>query len=106
MRLLVTGGCGYIGSALLPQLVDDDRVEHVTVLDSLAAGTPRNLMGLDLGTTDQLAFHRGDVREYGDVEKAMRDVDTVIHLAAITGADSTHERREETFAVNSDGTEN
>lgn len=106
MRLLVTGGCGYIGSALLPQLLDDDRVERVTVLDSLAGGTPRNLMGLDLGTTDRLAFHRGDVREYGDVEKAMRDVDTVIHLAAITGADSTHERREETFAVNYDGTEN
>ena len=106
MRVLATGGCGYIGSALLPQLVDDDRVEHVTVLDSLASGTPRNLMGLSLGTTDQLAFHRGDVREYGDVEKAMRDVDTVIHLAAITGADSTHERREETFAVNYDGTEN
>jgi len=106
MRLLVTGGCGYIGSALLSQLVDDDRVEHVTVLDSLAAGTPRNLMGLDLRTTNRLAFHRGDVREYGDVEKAMRDVDTVIHLAAITGADSTHERREETFAVNYDGTEN
>jgi UDP-glucose 4-epimerase len=106
MRVLVTGGCGYIGSALLPQLVDDDRVEHVTVLDSLASGTPRNLMGLNLGTTDQIAFHRGDVREYGDVEKAMRDVDTVIHLAAITGADSTHERREETFAVNYDGTEN
>ncbi len=36
----------------------------------------------------------------------MRNVDTVIHLAAITGADSTHDRREETFAVNYDGTEN
>jgi len=113
MRLLVTGGCGYIGSALLPQLVatdddanDADRVEHVTVLDNFTAGTPRNLMGLGLGTTDRLDFHRGDVREYGDVENAMRDVDTVIHLAAITGADSTHDRREETFAVNYDGTEN
>ncbi|MFB6202616.1 MAG: NAD-dependent epimerase/dehydratase family protein [Halorhabdus sp.] len=108
MRLLVTGGCGYIGSALLPQLLatDADRVEHVTVLDNLTAGTPRNLMGLGLGTTDRLDFHRGDVREYGDVENAMRDVDTVIHLAAITGADSTHDRREETFAVNYDGTEN
>ncbi|MUW13209.1 NAD-dependent epimerase/dehydratase family protein [Halorubrum sp. CBA1125] len=106
MRILVTGGCGYIGSALLPRLLDDDRVERVTVLDSLAAGTPRNLMGIGLGTTDRLDFHRGDVREYGDVENAMRNVDTVVHLAAITGADSTHERREETFDVNYDGTEN
>jgi len=106
MRVLVTGGCGYIGSALLPQLLAADAVDHVTVLDNLTAGTPRNLMGLGLGTTDRLQFQRGDVREYGDVENAMRNADTVIHLAAITGADSTHERREETFDVNYDGTEN
>ena len=106
MRLLVTGGCGYIGSALLPQLLDDDAVEHVTVLDNLAAGTPRNLMGVGLGTDTEIAFRRGDVREYGDVENAMGDADTVIHLAAITGAASTHDRREETFDVNYEGTEN
>ena len=108
MRVLVTGGCGYIGSALLPQLLAeaDTDVEHVTVLDNLSAGTPRNLMGVGLGTTDRLDFQRGDVREYGDVENAMRNTDTVIHLAAITGADSTHERREETFDVNYEGTEN
>jgi nucleoside-diphosphate-sugar epimerase len=55
---------------------------------------------------DGVRFRRGDVREYGDVESAIRDVDTVVHLAAITGASSTHDRREETFSVNYDGTEN
>jgi len=55
---------------------------------------------------DSLEFRRGDVREYGDVESATRDVDAVVHLAAITGAASTHDRRDETFAVNYDGTEN
>ena len=103
MDVLVTGACGYIGSALVPLLRDDDRVDDVVVFDDLSSGSPRALLGT-LG--DGLVFRRGDVREYGDVESAMRGVDRVIHLAAITGASSTHERREETFAINYDGTEN
>ena len=101
--VLVTGGCGYIGSDLVPRLADDDRVGEVVVLDSLTSGSPRALMGAVNG---DLEFRRGDVREYGDVESAMRGVDTVVHLAAITGAASTHDRREETVAINYDGTEN
>ncbi|RNJ27115.1 NAD-dependent epimerase/dehydratase family protein [Halosegnis longus] len=103
MNVLVTGGCGYIGSVLVPGLLRDERVEQVTVLDDLSAGSPRSLFGT-LG--DGLTFYNGDVREYGDVETACRGVDTVIHLAAITGAGSTHERREETFATNLEGTQN
>jgi len=101
--VLVTGGCGYIGSDLIPRLTADDAVGEVVVLDSLASGSPRALMG---AVDEHLTFRRGDVREYGDVESAMRGVDTVVHLAAITGASSTHDRREETVAVNYDGTEN
>ena len=103
MDVLVTGACGYIGSALIPLLREDARVDDIVVFDDLSSGSPRALLGT-LG--DGLAFRRGDVREYGDVESAMRGVDRVIHLAAITGASSTHERREETFAINYDGTEN
>ena len=103
MDVLVTGGCGYIGSALVPTLRDADEVDSVTVLDSLSSGSPRALVG---SVDDRLDFRQGDVREYGDVESAMRGVDRVIHLAAITGAASTHDRREETFAINYDGTEN
>lgn len=103
MRILVTGGCGYIGSVLVPKLLADEAVSEVIVFDSLVSSTPRALMG---AVGDDLEFIRGDVRNYGDVESAMRDVDRVIHLAAITGASSTHDRREETFEVNRDGTEN
>jgi nucleoside-diphosphate-sugar epimerase len=102
-RVLVTGGCGYIGSALVPRLLDDERVSEVVILDSLANGSPAHLAGC---VGDRLDFRRGDVRDYGAVESATRGVDAVIHLAAITGAASTHDRREETFAVNRDGTEN
>ncbi len=104
MDVLVTGGCGYIGSTLIPRLQSRGAVDSVTILDSLVSGSPRNLIGANIA--DGFDFREGDVREYGDVESAMRDVDTVIHLAAITGASGTHDRREETFDVNLEGTEN
>jgi len=65
-RVLVTGGCGYIGSALVPQLLADSRVAEVVVFDSLASGSPANIAG---SVDDQLTFRRGDVREYGDVRE-------------------------------------
>jgi nucleoside-diphosphate-sugar epimerase len=79
MDLLVTGGCGYIGSALVPMLTADGAVDRVVVLDSLTSGSPRALLGsltpdageTDAGETDDgVDFRRGDVREYGDVESA------------------------------------
>ena len=106
MNVLVTGGCGYIGSVLVPKLQASDRVDTVVVLDDLSTGSPRNLFGARIDIDAGLEFRRGDVREYGDVESAMRGVDTVVHLAAITGAASTHDRREETYDVNLTGTEN
>ncbi|MEF8775133.1 MAG: SDR family oxidoreductase [Haloarculaceae archaeon] len=103
MRVLVTGPLGYIGSALVAQLHNRPAVDDIVLLDDFSSGTPRVLAGhLD----DDLEVHRGDVREYGDVESVVRGSDTIVHLAAITGAASTHDRREETFAVNLDGTEN
>ena len=104
MKVLVTGGAGYVGSALVSHLQTRPAVEQVTVLDSLVTGSPANLIGARVD--DGFAFRRGDVREYGDVESAMRGADAVIHLAAITGAASTHDRASETMAVNRDGTEN
>ncbi|WP_231186457.1 NAD(P)-dependent oxidoreductase [Haladaptatus sp. DYF46] len=106
MNVLVTGGCGYIGSVLVPLLQADERVGTVSVLDNLSNGSPRNLLGAYIGRDTDLVFRRGDVREYGNVENAMRGVDTVVHLAGITGASSTHDREEETYAVNLDGTRN
>jgi len=107
MDVLVTGGCGYIGSALVPLCQRAAAVERVVVLDDLSSGSPRALLGT-LGDDNgaKLGFRQGGVREYGDVESAMRGADAVIHLAAVTGAAKTHDIPDLTRAVNYEGTEN
>lgn len=95
---MVTGGAGYIGSRLVPLLLDEGH--DVTVFDSLAGSSPDNLAGV----FGDIEFVRGDVRDYGDVRDALEGADAVIHLAAITGASETFEIREKTFEVNREGT--
>ena len=104
MHVLVTGGCGYVGSALVPRLQAADSVDRITVLDALTNGSPANLLGARLD--GDLRFQEGDVRRYGAVERAARDVDAVVHLAARTGAATSHDDAAGTRAVNRDGTEN
>lgn len=101
--VLVTGGCGYIGSELITVLLEEPQVSDVVVFDSLSTGSPAHIAG---SVRDKLTFERGDVRDYGAVESAVRGADIVTHLAAITGTESTRDRRTETLAVNRDGTEN
>lgn len=76
--ILVTGGAGFIGSHLVDRLMSDDY--EVVVLDNFFAGKVENIQR-HLGSQ---SFHlvRGDVRNLGDVRKAIKDVDVVFHLAA------------------------
>ncbi len=73
MKILVTGGAGFIGSSLANHLA---RLGHrVRVLDDLSAGDPS---GLDSAVT----FTRGDVRDIPKLWTLLRDVECVFHLAA------------------------
>ncbi|HBH00780.1 MAG: epimerase [Elusimicrobia bacterium GWA2_69_24] len=79
-RVLVTGGAGYVGSVLVPQLLH--RGYAVRVLDNLRwEGTA--LLGV--AAAPAFEFQAGDVRDRDDVARAVRDVDAVVHLAAIVG---------------------
>ncbi|XGI84647.1 NAD-dependent epimerase/dehydratase family protein [Halorutilales archaeon Cl-col2-1] len=106
MKVLVTGGAGYVGSAVVPML--QERGHEVVVLDDFSLSSPRNLagsFGSSNGDTDGIEFVRGDIRDTEAVRRAVDGVDSIIHLAGITGASDTHEIRKKTIEVNHEGVE-
>jgi len=80
MRVLLTGGAGYIGSLLLRRLLEAGH--DVVVLDRLAFGD-ESLRGL--GGRPGYRLVAGDVRDRDLVEALLRDREAVVHLAAIVG---------------------
>jgi nucleoside-diphosphate-sugar epimerase len=78
-RVLVTGGSGFIGSALVEALVR--RGEHVRVLDDNSRGAPRRLRKVER----DIEFVRGDIRDCAAVDAAVRGMDEVQHLAFVNG---------------------
>lgn len=79
-KVLVTGGAGYIGSVLCRQLLN--RGYAVRVLDILNFGGDAIA---ELLNNKNFEFVLGDVRIKEDVEKALKDIEYVVHLAAIVG---------------------
>ena len=73
MRVLITGGAGFLGSALANRLVGQEHT--VLVLDDLTAGDPRRL-------ASEVLFTRGDVKDVPKLWTLLQGVDCVYHLAA------------------------
>lgn len=73
MRVLITGGAGFLGSNLANRLVSDGHT--VLVLDDLTAGDPRRL-------APEVLFTRGNVKDVPRLWTLLQDVDCVYHLAA------------------------
>ena len=94
-RILVVGGAGYLGSALVPMLLD--RGYSVRVLDSLLFGK-ESLKSVE----NHLKFEmiQGDVRDIQAVVQTMKGCDAVIHLAAIVGDPACEENPELAAEIN------
>jgi dTDP-glucose 4,6-dehydratase len=89
-KLMVTGGCGFIGSNLVRYLLQRYPDYHVTVYDKLTyAGNLDNLKDVAAQFADRYAFERGDIADAQRVDEVMQryGIDTIINLAAETHVD-------------------
>ncbi|MEY3425577.1 MAG: hypothetical protein RL679_935 [Bacteroidota bacterium] len=99
MKILITGGAGFIGSNLAKRLVKDGH--SVVVLDSLLRGNK-----LDKETYSKIQFVKGDVRDLEIVKEASKQCDIIFHFAAVLGVDIVADNPVETMDVEVIGTRN
>ena len=100
MLVLVTGGAGYIGSVTVAQLLEEGY--EVRVLDNLFYDNYYVIEALR--EKGPFEFVKGDIRDPEVLRRAMKDVDAVLHLAAIVGAPISEREPELTMAVNYEAT--
>lgn len=100
MKYLVTGGAGFIGSNLAAKLVEMG--EQVRILDNFSSGKVENIADLP----DSVDVIEGDIRDYWTVVQAVREVDYVLHQAALPSVPRSVKNPLTSNAVNIDGTLN
>ena len=86
-RIVVTGGCGFIGSNFVHHVVREHPGVHVTVLDKLTyAGNPDNIAGLP---ADRVELVVGDICDAALVDRLVSETDAVVHYAAESHNDNS-----------------
>lgn len=99
-RVFITGGAGFIGTAIARALCDG---HEIVLFDNLHRDS---FSGSDLSRHSNVTLVRGDILDAQAVRAAMRGADIVIHLAAIAGVDTVLRNPVRTMTVNIMGTSN
>jgi UDP-glucose 4-epimerase len=100
MRYLITGGAGFIGSNIAAKLTEQG--QQVRILDNFSSGKRENLEGLP----DSVEVIDGDIRDHWVTVQAVREVDYVLHQAALPSVPRSVKNPLTSNAVNIDGTLN
>ena len=104
MRILITGGAGFIGSNLVEHFLRDERVELVRVLDNLSNGYIDNIQ--EFFDHPRFEFIEGDIRDYKTCLKACEGIDKISHQAALGSVPRSIENPMQSTEVNILGTVN
>ena len=102
MRILVTGGAGFIGSHLCERLVRDGN--NVTIIDNFSTGAKSNLQ--NLRDSENLTFIEGSVLDTNVLNPLIKETDYVFHLAAAVGVFNIVNNPLASLLTNIRGTEN
>ena len=101
MKILVTGGAGFIGKYLVRSLLE--KGDSVTIFDNFSNSTKDSVSSLvDIGAK----IIEGDITKSLDILNAVKVQDVIIHLAAKISVPESINNPSETFRVNVDGTKN
>ena len=99
MRVLITGGAGFIGSHLADHYVA--KGDQVTILDNFSTGSKENIDHL----SGKITTTHGDIRNVDLVEKLTKEADLVLHMAAALGVNTILESPLESMSTNITGSE-
>ena len=100
MKIFITGGAGFIGSAISKSFLDDGN--EVTIFDNFSNSSEKKISS----TSKILSVIKGDICDFESLKKALDNFDAVIHLAAQINVEESIQFPEKTFQVNVKGTEN
>lgn len=100
MKVLITGGAGFIGANLARYLLQQDATTEVRVLDDISTGSLTNLDGIDVD------FVRGSILDPALLESVVDGVDSIVHLAAIPSVPRSIANPRASHEANTTGTLN
>ena len=82
MKVLITGGAGYIGSELVNELANNKAIEEIVIYDNLIRGNFNFFIGIRKVENQNVRFIKGDILDSRKLIKALEGIDVVYHLAA------------------------
>ena len=104
MKVLITGGAGFIGSHLVDFLVKKKHIKKVIVIDNIKDGSLKNLK--NSSKSKKFSFYKKDIRNFKKIKNIFKGVDVVFHLAALSDVVPSIEEPIEYLDTNIMGTVN